>query len=305
MTIPDFQSIMLPFLISVADRSEHKHSETIQKLAKFFGLSDEELRELLPSGRQAVFTNRVGWARTYLMKAGLIEYTRRGYCRITARGLTVINENPKGINISYLKRFPEFSNFHNTGSKEDQSPTSKENVTENENRTPEENLEYSYLKLREELAHELLTRLKNGTPQFFERVVVELLVKMGYGGSIADAGKAIGRSGDGGIDGMIKEDRLGLDIIYIQAKRWEGSVGRPEIQKFVGALQGNRARKGVFITTSSYTKEAREYVTHIDSKVALIDGEQMAQYMIDHNLGVTTIAIYEEKRIDSDFFMDE
>ncbi|WP_345890012.1 restriction endonuclease [Paenibacillus dendritiformis] len=174
-----------------------------------------------------------------------------------------------------------------------------------EQRTPGENLEYSYLVLRKELAFELLQRLKAGSPQFFEKAVVELLVKMGYGGSISDAGKAVGKSGDGGIDGIIKEDRLGLDMIYIQAKRWEGVVGRPEIQKFVGALQGQKARKGVFITTSSFTKEALEYVTFIDNKVVLIDGEQLTQLMIDYNLGVSTVAVYEEKRIDLDFFSED
>ncbi|MCL6458924.1 MAG: restriction endonuclease [Gorillibacterium sp.] len=302
MTIPDFQSIMLPFLKGVADKREYKHSDTIQNLAVLFQLSEDELRELLPSGRQAIFTNRVGWARTYLMKAGLIEYTRRGFCKITVRGLEVLQEAPEFINIAYLRRFIEFSAFHNTKLKEEPN---KDEMDEAEQYTPEENLEHSYMKLREELVHELLSRLKAGTPNYFERVVVELLVKMGYGGSIADAGKAVGRSGDGGIDGMIKEDRLGLDIIYIQAKRWEGSVGRPEIQKFVGALHGNRARKGVFITTSTYTKEAKDYVAHIESKVVLLDGEQVAQFMIDYNLGVTTAAVYEVKRIDTDFFLEE
>lgn len=225
MPIPDFQSVMLPFLNYIADGKEHKHSDLIQALGGFFKLNEDEMRELLPSGRQAVFTNRVGWTRTYLMKAGLIEYTRRGYYRITKRGVDVLAENPKMINIAYLKRFSEFIEFHNVRPAEEQNTNS--NIAEStlEQRTPEENLEYSYQKLREELADELLARLKAGSPQFFERFVVELLVKMGYGGSIADAGKAIGRSGDGGIDGMIKEDRLGLDVIYIQAKRWEGSVG--------------------------------------------------------------------------------
>lgn len=305
MPIPDFQSIMLPFLKYVADGKEHKHGDLIQTLGDFFKLSKDEMRELLPSGRQAIFTNRVGWTRTYLMKAGLIEYTRRGYCKITKRGVDVLAENPEIINTGYLKRFSEFAEFHNVKPAEEQITNSSTAESNHDQRTPEENLEYSYQKLREELASELLARLKAGSPPFFERVVVELLVKMGYGGSIADAGKAIGRSGDGGIDGMIKEDRLGLDVIYIQAKRWEGSVGRPEIQKFVGALQGNRAKKGVFITTSYYTKEAREYITFIENKVVLIDGEQLAQFMIDYNLGVTTVAVYEEKRIDTDFFMEE
>ena len=181
----------------------------------------------------------------------------------------------------------------------------EQNSQHSENRTPSETLEYSYLSLRNELAQELLARLKNGSPEFFEKVVVELLVKMGYGGSMADAGKAVGRSGDGGIDGIIKEDRLGLDVIYIQAKRWEDSVGRPEIQKFVGALHMHKARKGVFITASGFTKEAKEYVRLVDTKVVLIDGEQLAQLMIDCNLGVSTVATYEVKKIDEDYFSEE
>lgn len=305
MAIPDFQTIMLPFLRCLEDSREYKHCDTIQKVGEHFQLSDVELRELLPSGRQAIFSNRVGWARTYLMKAGLVEYTRRGYCKITKLGLEVLQENPKLINIRYLRKFPEFVSFHSNKSQDSLHTKDKMEPEDSEQRTPEENLEYSYQKLREELMQGLLIRLKSGTPGFFERVVVELLVRMGYGGSIVDAGKAVGRSGDGGIDGIIKEDRLGLDVIYIQAKRWEGVVGRPEIQKFVGALQGNRARKGVFITTSSFTKEAKEYVTHIDNKVVLLDGEQVAGLMIDYNLGVATVAVYEEKRIDSDFFLEE
>ncbi|EHQ59876.1 restriction endonuclease [Paenibacillus dendritiformis C454] len=303
MAIPDFQSIMLPFLIQVSDEQEHRHRDTRESLAKHFRLTDEELDEKLPSGRQTIFDNRVGWARTYLMKAGLLEYPRRGYCKITTKGRDVLKSNPSIINISFLRQFPEFLEFHTAKNNDDQK--SDEQPLHSEQRTPGENLEYSYLVLRKELAFELLQRLKAGSPQFFEKSVVELLVKMGYGGSISDAGKAVGKSRDGGIDGIIKEDRLGLDMIYIQAKRWEGVVGRPEIQKFVGALQGQKARKGVFITTSGFTKEAVEYVTFIDNKVVLIDGEQLTQLMIDYNLGVSTVAVYEEKRIDLDFFSED
>ncbi|WP_028549012.1 restriction endonuclease [Paenibacillus sp. UNC451MF] len=303
MSIPDFQTIMLPFLKQVSNLQEHRHRDTIDELAKQFQLTGEELDEKLPSGRQSVFDNRVGWARTYMMKAGLLEYTRRGYCKITQQGLDVLKGNPSFINVSYLRQFPEFNDFHNAKPNDDQKSHEQPNIPEQ--RTPGENLEYSYLVLRKELAYDLLLRLKAGSPQFFEKAVVELLVKMGYGGSISDAGKAVGKSGDGGIDGIIKEDRLGLDVIYIQAKRWESVVGRPEIQKFVGALQGHKARKGVFITTSDFTKEARDYVTYIDNKVVLIDGDQLTQLMIDYNLGVSTVAVYEEKRIDQDYFSEE
>lgn len=303
MSVPDFQTIMLPFLIVISDSKEHRHRDTIDILAERFKLTEADLKIKLPSGRQSLFNNRVGWARTYLMKAGLIEYTRRGYCMITSRGLDVIAEKPEKINISFLKRYPEFIEFHTAKTSDDGQ--SEEQLNSSDYRTPGENLEYSHQILRKELAHELLLRLQSSSPSFFERVVVELLVRMGYGGSIADAGEAVGKSGDGGIDGIIKEDRLGLDLIYIQAKRWEGIVGRPQIQKFVGALQMHRARKGVFITTSNYSKDAKDYVTHIDNKVVLIDGSQLAHYMIDYNLGVSVVAVYEEKKIDSDFFSEE
>jgi restriction system protein len=303
MAIPDYQTIMLPLLKQISDLKEHRHRDTINALALNFKLTEDDLSIKLPSGRQAIFDNRVGWARTYLMKAGLLEYTRRGYCKITSQGLDVIRENPDIISVSYLRRFPGFQDFHSSKPSEEQKLHEQPSI--NDERTPGENLEYSYLILRRELAYELLQRLKASNPQFFEKVVVELLVKMGYGGSMADAGEAVGKSGDGGIDGIIKEDRLGLDVIYIQAKRWEGIVGRQEIQKFVGALQMHKARKGVFITTSGFTKEAKEYVTLVDNKVVLIDGDQLTQFMIDYNLGVSIIAVYEEKKIDQDFFSEE
>jgi restriction system protein len=304
MSIPDFQTIMLPLLQFISDRQEHSLRESIEFLAVHFKLTEEERKERLPSGQQAVFDNRVGWARTYLMKAGLLEAPRRGYFKITDRGLKVLEKKPQFINVPFLKQFPEFLEFHS--SKQSSDTTIGTDVTvSSDSRTPAEVLEYSYETIRKELASEILSRLKTGSPQFFEKVVVELLVKMGYGGSRTDAGQAVGKSGDGGIDGIIKEDRLGLDVIYIQAKRWDGAVGRPEIQKFVGALQGQKAKKGVFITTSTFTKEARDYVTVIDNKVVLIDGEQLAQLMIDYNLGVFTAAVYEVKKIDSDYFSEE
>ncbi|WP_271254231.1 restriction endonuclease [Pseudanabaena sp. Chao 1811] len=305
MSIPDFQSIMLPLMQLAINGKEHSFRDSVEYLAKFFNLSDDERKELLPSGQQPTFDNRVGWAKTHLIKAGLLESPRRAIFQITQRGEEVISHNPAEINTKFLKQFPEYVKFAGANTSADNSSVlSQDNLTEQI--TPEEALASAYQKLKLALAQDLLTLVKDCTPDFFERLVVKLLVKMGYGGSIQDAGKAIGRSGDEGIDGIIKEDRLGLDAIYIQAKKWEGTVGRPEIQKFVGALAGQGAKKGVFITTSSFSKEAQEYARNMkDTKIVLLDGEQLTQYMIDYNLGVSIISQYEVKKIDSDFFADE
>ncbi|HLC25500.1 MAG TPA: restriction endonuclease [bacterium] len=301
MAIPDYQSIMLPLLRFASDGNEHSLREAIDGLAEKFELADTERKELLPSGQQPTFDNRVAWARTYISKADLLEPTRRGYFRITSRGREVLSKNPSAINVKFLEQFLEFIEFR-TKRREREDTTE---ATETENlQTPAEILETAHQKLREDLSAELLKIVKECSPTFFERLVVDLLVKMGYGGTRKEAGKAIGRSGDEGIDGIINEDRLGLDVIYIQAKRWQGPVGRPEIQKFAGALQGHRAKKGIFITTSAFTKDAEDFVMKIDSKIVLIDGEQLAQLMIDHNVGVAPVALYETKRIDSDYFIE-
>lgn len=304
MAIPDYQSIMLPLLKLASDKKVHSLRTAIEKLAHQFSLTAEEREELLPSGRQATFDNRVGWARTYLKKAGLLTSPKRGYFEITARGLDVLKQNPETITWQYLMQFEEFVEFQSPKEKTAVSSTPLVN-DKVDDQTPEEEMETVYQQLREELASELLDAIKGCTPTFFEHLVVDLLVKMGYGGTRKDAGEAIGKSGDGGIDGIIKEDRLGLDIVYIQAKKWDGNViGRPEIQKFAGALQGQRARKGVFITTSTFTQHARDFVSRIDSKIVLIDGEQLAQLMIDYDMGVSRIATYDIKRVDSDYFTD-
>ncbi len=303
MTIPDFQSTMLPLLRFLSDRKEHSLRETIDALAEELNLTDEERKELLPSGQQATFGNRVGWARTYMKKAGLVKSTRRGYFQITERGLDVLRQNPPKINTAFLKQFPEFVEFQTPG-RGTKGEALEQGIIETQ-QTPEEEIEAVYQRVRQSLATELLQTIKSCSPAFFERVVVDLLIKMGYGGTRKDAGEAIGKSNDGGIDGIIKEDRLGLDIVYIQAKRWDSPVGRPEIQKFAGALQGQRARKGIFITTSTFTNTAQGYVALIDSKIVLIDGNLLAQLMIDHNVGVTTATSYELKRIDSDYFTEE
>jgi restriction system protein len=303
MAIPDYQSMMLPLLRFMGDGKEHSLRESIDALADKFSLSDEERRHMLPSGQQTTFDNRVGWSRTYMKKAGLLESTRRGYFKITGRGMDVLRQNPPNIDVQFLKRFSEFLEFQTAHRNKIESANGQD-VTD-EPQTPEEEIEVAYQKVRQGLATELLQTIKTLSPAFFERLVIDLLVKMGYGGTRTDAGEAIGRSGDGGIDGIIKEDRLGLDAVYIQAKRWEGSVGRPDIQKFAGALQGQRARKGIFITTSTFTQEADEYVSRIDSKIVLIDGVRLAQLMIDYNVGVASTALYELKRVDSDYFTEE
>lgn len=303
MSIPDYQTTMLPLLTFLSDGNEHTLRETIDALAVHFNLTDEQRTELLPSGKQAIFNNRVGWARTYLKKACLLESTKRGVFKITMRGLDEVNKKPTRIDVNYLMQFPEFVEFRAIRNSDDVETTVE--VSHTSDKTPEEILESAYQRMRQELAGEILLMIKSCSPAFFERLVIDLLVSMGYGGSRVDAGSAIGKSGDGGIDGIIKEDRLGLDAIYVQAKRWENPVGRPEVQKFAGALQGHRAKKGVFITTSSYTKEAHDYVSKIDNKIVLMDGSMLSNLMMDNNVGVSPSVSYELKRIDSDYFVEE
>jgi restriction system protein len=304
--IPDYQTLMLPLLKLVSDGQEHKYRDIIETLATEFEVTDEERKELLASGNQAIFDNRVGWAKTYLKKAGLLDSPKRATFVITDLGRQALSKNPDRIDAKYLRQFPAFLEFQNASRNENE--TEEEIATiEIHEQTPEENLDKAYQRIRKSLASELLNKVIELSPAFFERLVVELLVKMGYGGSIKDAGKAIGKSGDEGIDGTIKEDKLGLDIIYIQAKRWKTGnvVGRPEIQKFVGALAGQGAKKGIFITTSNFTKEALDYTPRNETKIVLIDGEQLAQLMIDYSLGCTTQQTYELKKLDSDYFGEE
>jgi len=301
MTIPDFQSIMLPLLRIAGDSREHNIHEAVNELAKIFGVSEEEQAKLLPSGQQPVFYNRVGWARTYLKKAGLLIDPRRGFFEITDRGKDVLSKDPTRIDMKYLRQFPEYIEFRETTRDAEQ----QDDVDDlSGSLTPEEELEEAYIKIREDLGNELLDYVTKSTPGFFEKLVVELLVNMGYGGSRRDAARAVGQSGDEGIDGIIDEDRLGLDTIYIQAKKWknDSSVGRPEIQKFVGALQGKRAKKGIFITTSRFTESAKEYAFNIDTKIVLIDGQRLTDLMIDYGVGVAHRTTYEIKSLDTDYF---
>jgi len=302
MPIPDFQTLMRPLLARIQDGIEYQVRALVDALADDFKLTDDERKQLLPSGQQGRFTNRIAWAKAHLRMAGLVEPTGRGVFRITQRGREVLRDHQDRVDLRVLRAQPCYL----AARSKKQVPTNEgvdENV--NETQTPEESIEASYEVIRGGLGAELLQKLKAGSPAFFERLVVELLVKMGYGGTRKDAGEAIGRSGDEGIDGTIKEDRLGLDTIYIQAKRWEGTVSRPEIQKFAGALQGFRAKKGIFITTSAFTKEAVDYAAKIDSKIVLIDGERLWNLMLDFGIGVTTVATYSIQKVDSDFFGEE
>ncbi len=302
MPIPSFQDVMLPLLKKLADGEAHSNAEILESLAQHFDLTDEERREMLPSGQDYVFRNRLGWARTHMKAAGLIDNPKRGRYVITSRGKELLASNPERVDLRLLKTYNAYQHFQ--GHRKPASEQTPDESDEQQARTPEERIEEAHELLRNELARQILEQLKGGSADFFEKVVVEVLVNMGYGGSRKDAGQAIGKSGDEGIDGIIKEDRLGLDIIYIQAKKWAGSVSRPEVQKFAGALQGKRARKGIFITTSEFSKGAHGYVSAIDSKIILVDGQRLAQMMIDFNVGVSTEAVYELKRIDSDYFAE-
>jgi len=300
MAIPDYQTIMLPLLRLAGDQQEHRFRDTVEALAHEFGLTDEERAELLPSGSQSLFSNRVGWARTYLKQAGLLESPRRGYFKIAPAGLELLQTNPGRVDRTMLEQYPAFVDFQNR-----RRAQTEEHETEpdtEETQTPEDALASAYRKLRADIESELLDTIKQASPSFFERLVIDVLVQMGYGGNRQDAATAIGRAGDEGIDGIINEDRLGLDVIYIQAKRWEGTVGRPELQRFAGALQGQRAKKGIFITTSTFTAEAKNYAQSIDTRIILIDGARLVKLMVDYNVGVSSAGMYEIKKIDTDYF---
>ncbi len=304
MPIPDFQSLMRPLLEAHADGMEHLNRDLVTRLGEQFGLTDEERREMLPSGGARLFDNRIGWAKSHIMQAGLLAAPRRAISIITERGRQALRLQPERIDLRILNEYEEYREFRSRRKTTGDEVTDTTELEIQDSQTPEELLENAYLQVRRQIESELLAQLKSSPPDFLERVVVDLVVRMGYGGSRKDAGEALGRSGDEGIDGIIKEDPLGLDIIYLQAKRWEGSVGRPEIQKFAGALQGQRARKGIFITTSTFTADALEYTSRIETKIILIDGLSLSKLMFDHGVGVATASNYEVKRIDSDYFTD-
>lgn len=301
MNIPTFQQIMLPLLKFANDEKDHTLREAIEYISSYFNISEEDRRILLPSGVQPIIDNRVSWANTFLKKAGLLESPKWSYFRITNQGLKVLSENPSELSVNYLKRFPQFKEF-SSNKKSQNFKSEKNDIPEHTEKTPQEVMDAGYQEIRNSLAQELIGLVKQSSPRFFEQLVVELLLAMGYGGSRKEAGKAVGQTGDGGIDGIINEDKLGLDVIYIQAKRWENSVGSKDVRNFVGSLIGNKANKGVFITTSSFTRDALEYVKSIAHKVILIDGEMLTQLMIEHNVGVTKVSSYEIKKIDTDYF---
>lgn len=301
MPIPDFQTLMLPVLKFASEHDEHSLREAVNYLESKFSLTENEKIQTIPSGQQPIFYNRVGWARTYLKQAGLLKPTRRNYLTITERGRQELAKNPARIDMKYLEKFPEYLDFRDRTKEPHQETKGQETSA----LVPEESLDDAYRKLREDLARELLDNILRSSPSFFERLVVELLVSMGYGGSDINAASVVGKSGDEGIDGIIDEDKLGLDSIYIQAKKWSDQpIGRPEIQKFVGALQGKKAKKGIFITASKFTEQARDYAQNIDTKIVLIDGKRLTDLMIDYNVGVSTTIVYQVKRIDTDYFIE-
>jgi restriction system protein len=307
MGVPDFQAFFYPILKYSSDGQEHSLDEIRTFLTQKFSLTDEDKAERVPSGTQTKFDNRIYWTKSYFSKAKLIENTKRSHFKITDRGLKFLQKFESNISINDLKTIEEFKEFNNGNTFISDSTTIETKTGVDsllEIKTPLEKLEETYQYIQHELAFELLEKIRLNTWQFFEDLVVDLMVKMGYGGSRSKAGESIKRTNDEGIDGIINEDKLGLDVIYLQAKMWktETSIGRPEIQKFVGALHGQRAKKGVFITTSSFSKGAIEYVKVIEPKVILIDGKTLTNLMIEFNVGTTTVESYQIKKIDLDYF---
>lgn len=306
MSVPGFQDLTLPVLRAFEDGQEHSSREVRDRVALRLGLSQQDLGETLPSGKQTRYANRAAWAHVYLKQAGLIDSPRRGIYRITERGRQVLSAPPARIDIPFMMQFPEMVAFRSKRSDGGETDAGGEGSDgQGEILTPDEQIRVGYQQLKESLAVQLLARVQQASPRFFEELVVELLVRMGYGGSHEDAARVVGRGGDEGIDGIIKEDRLGLESIYVQAKRWQGAVGRPIIQQFAGALQGQRARKGVLITTSNFTREAADYAKGLQNTIVLIDGTQLAELMIDFGVGVSDVETIRLKRLDEDYFAEE
>lgn len=302
MPIPDYQSLMKPFLDVIADGRDYRFADVVGELADRLGLTDEEREQMLPSGRRSLFYDRVSWAKTYLAKARLIESSGRGLLRITERGRVAIRERPDRIDNNYLMQFSEFVEFIQRsrpgGDYEPRRPTDVEHVPE---RTPEENLSFAYEQIRSATISELLERIQRLRPRAFERLALDVLQGMGYGAR----GELTQMTRDDGIDGVIPQDQLGLEAVYIQAKRWVNPVGREEVQKFSGAMDGHRATKGVFITSSSFTEDAKVYVQRTQNKkIVLIDGQRLAELMFEWGIGVSVAERIEVKRVDSDYFSD-
>lgn len=300
MSVPGYQEFMYPFLVVLSDGEEHTLQEMYESLADYFKLTESEITEKLPSGQQTLLVNRIGWTRTYLNKAGLIRVVRRAVFQITDEGLQLINDPAiTRLDKKFLMRYPSFKSFANTPKQNEETRTDR-----NEEKTPYELIAENHQILKETLQNQMLEKILLCSPHFFEQLIVDLVVAMGYGGSVKDAGQAIGKSGDEGIDGIIKEDVLGLDMIFLQAKRWrlESTVSRPDIQGFVGSLVGKKASKGIFITTSKFSKEAMEYARGIDKRVILIDGHKLTDLMFTYNVGVSHEAEYVIKKLDLDYF---
>lgn len=308
MAIPDFQTLMRPILAAHKERTEWERGPLRERLADEFSLTSDERGEMLPSGRQRRFDNRVAWSTTHLFQAGLLDRPRRGVTRLTDRGRDVLARNADRVDMVVLNDFEDYRNFRHRSrddsDTDDHAESQPATAVLSTPDTPEETIEAAFEQLNASLGQSLLKHLTEGSPEFFEQVVVDLLLAMGYGGSRREAGEHLGQTGDMGVDGVIREDILGLDAIYLQAKRWDPSrtVGRPEVQGFVGALHGVRASKGVFLTTSRFTREAREYAASVSPRVVLIGGRELADLMITHGVGVSIRQSYELKRIDADYF---
>ncbi len=301
MPVPDFQTLMLPALRLLGQQSPRTSVEVRHSLAAEFSLTEQDLSELLPSGRQTTFANRVAWAYSYLKQAALIGSPKRGVYEISERGRSILAEDPKRIDIPFLSRFPEFQAFRQPSVEQIPGMPASTPIASQE-LTPDEQIRAGYKRLRESLGIQLLERVKAVAPAGFEQLVIDVLVGLGYGGSLADAGKVVGGGGDEGIDGIIKEDRLGLDSIYVQAKRWQHTVGRPEIQRFAGALQGQRARKGIFITTSTFSADAIAYASNSQISIVLIDGRMLVELMMDAHIGVAPSEEIKILKQDEDYF---
>ena len=299
--IPDYQSLMLPLLEVVKDGKIYPIREIKELLAEKFMLTSEERRELLPSGAQPLFDNRVAWAKTYLVKAKLLNAPKRAHVVITERGLKILSQNPDKIDVAFLKQFQEFNDFIAPGSNKDHEFSPAEEIEE-DNQTPYEKLDLAYANLKHKLAAELLEYVKNIDPYKFEILVIDLLQAMGYGGNREEAAQVTKKSGDGGIDGIINEDRLGLDKIYVQAKKWEGNVTISAIRDFGGTLLAHTAQKGILITTSDFPKSAHDYCEKIDRTIILINGKRLTELMIEYNIGVSPKKSFVVKEVDGDYF---
>lgn len=304
MPIPTYEEALLPILNYLADGQVHTTKEIQAKLTEYFSVTPEELDVTVPSGQAKLFLNRVGWALTYLKKAGLIVSPQSRQYQFTLRGQNVLATTPERLTAKDLMQYPEFGASRNTVVNTDTSNAGNQDTTEMSTKTPEELIEEGYQIMRSVLAEDLLQKIATQSPSFFEQAVLDLLVRMGYGGSLKDAAQIVGKSGDEGIDGIIKEDSLGLDVIYVQAKRWKNNVGSPEIQGFIGALQLKGAHKGIFITTSAFTPPARDVANRVNNRIVLIDGQKLANLMIEYGVGVTTETVYEVKRINNDYFVE-